>query len=115
MYDSLRRKDKAMSTTTTKNIWDFLEESDCPSPHTKELFTWSLNYDHETRPFNLFLDMIGYSEEHYGTQMWTGNYSTTIGYVEADYLGDALKEWADNPQKVEQWITNLFACEDSPQ
>jgi hypothetical protein len=100
------------TTTTTKNLWDFLEEADCPAPHTKDLFTWSLNYDHPDRPFNLFIDIIGYSEEHYGTQMWSGKFASTIGYMEADYLGDALKEWAQYPQQVEEWITKLMSTED---
>jgi hypothetical protein len=109
----LRRKDKAMSTTTTKNIWDFLEEPNCPAPHTKDLFRWSLNYDHADRPFNLFLDVIGYSWEHYGTKMYTSK--IFLGYMEASYLADALKEWSDAPHRTEQWVTDLFACEDEPQ
>ena len=98
--------------TTTKNMWDFLEEEDCTAPETRALFQWSLNYDHPDRPFNLFSDIIGYSEEHYGTRMWSGKFASTIGYVEAGYLADALKEWSDNPQQVENWITELMATED---
>ena len=105
-----------MDTTTTKNMWEFLEDETENHPEeVKALFEWSLNYDHPDRPFNLFIDIIGYSEEHYGTQMWTGNYSTTIGYMEASYLADALKEWSDAPHRTEQWVTDLFACEDEPQ
>ena len=44
--------------------------------------------------------------------MWSGKFASTIGYVEAGYLADALKEWSDNPQQVENWITELMATED---
>ena len=97
--------------TTSKNLWDFLEETECPAPATRDLFQWSLNYDHQDRPFNLFMDIIGYSWEHYGTKMYTS--SIFLGYVEADMLADTLKEWADRPQQVENWITELFSCEDN--
>jgi len=102
-----------MDTTTTKNMWEFLEDETENHPEeVKALFEWSLNYDHPDRPFNLFIDIIGYSEEHYGTQMWSGKFASTIGYMEADYLGDALKEWAQYPQQVEEWITKLMSTED---
>jgi hypothetical protein len=54
------------------------------------------------------LDLIGWSEDNYGTPMSSG---VRLGYLEADYLGDALKEWADYPQQVEDWITDLMNCE----
>jgi hypothetical protein len=100
------RKENKMGQTKHKDIWQFLEDDTIYHPEeVKALFEWSLNYDHSQRPFNLMLDLIGYSEEHYGAPMSNG---VTLGYLEADYLGDALKEWANYPQQVEQWITDLF-------
>lgn len=98
-------------TDTPRDVWEFLEQERPQARHTADLFRWSLNYDHGRRPFDLFADMIGYSAEHLGTSLFAGDYAGTVGYLEADYLADALKEWATNPQAVEQWITDLFACE----
>ena len=97
-------------------MWEFLEDETENHPEeVKALFEWSLNYDHPDRPFNLFSDIIGYSEEHYGTRMWSGKFASTIGYMEASYLASALEEWSNAPHRTEQWITDKFACEDSPQ
>ncbi len=96
--------------TTTQNLWEFLEDDTKNHPtETKALFEWSLNYDHQERPYNLMLDLIGWSEDNYGTPMSNG---VRLGYLEADYLGDALKEWANNPQRVEAWIDTLMSCEE---
>lgn len=100
-----------MDTTKAPDLWEFLEQEAPHAEHTKHLFQWSLNYDHGQRPFDLFLDLIGYSEEQYGTNLHSGDYGSTIGYVEADYLADALKEWADHPQRVEAWVSSLMECE----
>jgi len=93
-----------------QDIWEFLEDETKKHPkRTKELFDWSLNFDHKDRPFNLFLDIIGYSDDNYGHPMYDG--TTRLGYVEADYLGKALMEWANKPQQIEAWVTELMSCE----
>ena len=95
--------------TQPRDIWEFLEDETIFHPtETKALFEWSLNYDHSQRPFNLMLDLIGWSLDNYGHSLSGG---VRLGYLEADYLGDALKEWADHPQQVEDWITDLMNCE----
>lgn len=95
--------------TKTQNLWEFLEEEPKWAKETKALFEWSLNYDHDQRPFNLMLDLIGWSEDNYGVSMAK---NVRLGYLEADYLGDALKEWANSPHEVEAWITELMGKED---
>ena len=100
-----------MTNTERKppDISEFLEDETKWHPtEVKALFEWSLNYDHAQRPFNLMLDIIGWSEDNYGATM---SHDVRLGYLEADYLGDALKEWADHPQQVEDWITELMNCE----
>ena len=95
--------------TEPQNIWVFLEDQTKWHPkEVKALFEWSLNYDHHARPFNLMLDVIGWSEDNYGSTM---SHDVRLGYLEADYLADALKEWEDHPQQVEDWITELMDCE----
>jgi hypothetical protein len=97
--------------TTTTNLWEFLEQ-DTHYTATKDLFQWSLNFDHGSRPFDLFLDLIGWSQENYGTKLHTGDYESTIRHAEADYLALALREWAWNGSGLERWIDRLMACED---
>ena len=97
--------------TTTTNLWEFLEQ-DTHYTATKDLFRWSLNFDHDSRPYNLFLDIIGWSEENFGTPMFTAKPHTVFGYVEAECLALALREWANDPHGVERWIDRLMACED---
>ena len=96
----------------SRDLWEYLDEEEPKAPATRALFSWSLNYDYEDRPFNLFLDLTGWSAENYGSPISNlDNVHRTIGYLEADYLGDALKEWADNPRQVEEWISGLMSCE----
>lgn len=95
-------------TTQTKTIWDFLEKEPRWAKETKALFEWSLNYDYPQRPFNLMLDLIGWSDDNAGAPMSEG---VRLGYLEASYLGDALKEWADSPHEVVAWINELMECE----
>lgn len=68
-------------------------------PEILSLYQWSTNYNYPT-PFSLFLDIVGYSSEHYGTHL-CGDKWPDLGSVELEYLGDALKEFA-----------NLYNCEE---
>lgn len=93
-----------------RNLWEFLEQEPRWAKETKALFQWSLNFDFGQRPWELFLDLIGWSADNVGADLYDGRYRS-IGYMEADYLGDALKEWADAPHEVEAWIAELMGCE----
>ena len=67
---------------------------------TIALASWSRgNYDFSRSPYLLFLDLIGYSEEEYGTS-FISEPSKVLGYLEMDYLADALKEYATRPQDI---------------
>ena len=67
---------------------------------TIALASWSRgNYDFNRSPYLLFLDLIGYSEEEYGTN-FISEPSKVLGYLEMDYLADALKEYATRPQDI---------------
>ena len=52
-----------------------------------------------------FIDLIGHSREHFGDTINAPTYQP--GYLEADYLADALKCWANYPQDVEEFILNF--------
>jgi len=101
-----------METTTAKTVWDLYENPPKFSQETCDLAYWSLNYDSKTgTPFQIFLDLIGYSEEHFGTKLFAGDFSRVLGFMELDYLGDALKEYAEHPYAVGQFLAELFELE----
>lgn len=97
-------------TTTTGNIWEMLENPPKYAQHTADLFQWSLNFDHAERPFHLFLDLISWSVENYGDRLYNVGFGN-LGYMELDYLADALKEYADKPNEVTTYVDRLMQAE----
>ena len=93
------------------DIWTLLE-ADAPAgcESIKDLYHWSLNYEAGQGPFALFLDMIGWSSDHIGCDIWSGKYDN-LGYMEFDYLGQALMDYADNPLYVTDYIDALMKAE----
>ena len=101
-----------METTTAKTVWDLYENPPKFSQETCDLAYWSLNYDSKTgTPFQIFLDLIGWSEENIGGNLFRVDFSRVLGFMELDYLGDALKEYATNPHAVHSFIFELFELE----
>jgi hypothetical protein len=101
-----------METTNRKNFWELLQDPPANVSETNALIEWSMNYDIKTgTPYHLFLDLIGYSHENYGENLFKGNPRNVLGFMEIDYLGDALKEYATNPQEVEAWIDAITEAE----
>lgn len=95
--------------TATRDVWEFLE---LPNPHAQaaaDLYRWGLNFDNGKNPFVLFLDLIGWTEETWGQR--SGTSPDCLGFMECDYLGDALKEYANRPHEVTRWIDELMECE----
>jgi hypothetical protein len=101
-----------METINQKGFWDLIETPAENVVEVTNLIHWSMNYDTQKgTPYHFFLDLIGYSHEHYGDTLFKGNPRNVLGFLEIDYLGDALKEYATNPQEVEAWIDLLMAAE----
>jgi hypothetical protein len=75
------------------------------------LYSWSMNYD-DFAPFRYFLDMIGHSEEIAGENLadWS-KVSISLGYLELDYLADALKEYATIGQDAYRFVLELLEAE----
>jgi len=97
---------------TRKSFWDLIENPPANVAEVTNLIHWSMNYDLRTgTPYHLYLDLIGYSDKHYGEALYKGNPRKVLGFMEIDYLGDALKEYATNPQEVEAWIDLLMETE----
>jgi hypothetical protein len=77
------------------------------------LWSWSGNYDYPS-PASLFLDLIGYSDEHFGEALCDlTKMSPRLGYLELDLLADALKEYADRPGDVMEYVELLLQTEDA--
>lgn len=102
-----------MSDVKELNLWELLETPPANCEAVANLIEWSMNYDLSTgTPYHIFLDLIGYSGERYGANLFAGDYSRVIGYMEADYLADALKEYATNPRDVEAFIDAISEADE---
>ena len=75
----------------------------------ERLYQWADNCDESCTLWNLYLDLIGYSEEIYGGSLLhldVYSVSQVLGYQELCLLGDALKVFEDNGyDRVFEWIT----------
>ena len=93
-----------MSTdTATRNTWAIYEDPRKGAEETTALFEWSRNYSYPS-PATLFLGLIGYED----MDLVQG---VALGYLERDYLGDALKEYANNPHLVNEAIAEMLEAE----
>jgi hypothetical protein len=75
----------------------------------RDLYDWSHNYDFPS-PYSKFLDLIGYSEEELGRELCADK-SPLLGYLELDYLADALKVVAKYGEPAYDYATDLLALE----
>ena len=112
-----------MTDTTTTDVWEFLERPNRHAPEAQGLYWWGLNFERGNNPFLVFLDLIGWSEDNYGQHLIIGESRhegrreqhlsdvMNLGYVELSHLGEALKEYALNPQGVTEWVNALMQCE----
>lgn len=62
------------------------------------LYQWSFNFDRESNPFHLFLDLIGYSKEVWGESLLSK--IPELGYLEMHYLANALEEYSNHNYTV---------------
>ena len=76
----------------------------------QSLYQWSTNF-HFPSPFSVFLDLVGYSEEEFGESLVQDNISSILGYKELDLLGLALQEFAEDPNRAEDYIRFLLFAE----
>jgi len=98
-------------TVTKQDLWSLLEEANnTPMEPIAGLYQWSLNFDAGHTPFTAFLDIIGWSQEQYGVGLYDWK-NVQIGYLELDYLGDALKLYADRPQQVTDFFEQILELE----
>lgn len=98
------------TTTPTRSIWDIYEHPRDCAPHTTALFEWSRNFEAGKNPATVFLALISYEID--GEPLALPNMTTAcLGFMELDYLGDALKEYANNPEAVSDAIEEMLEAE----
>lgn len=97
------------------SVWTFTETVPDYAEPVRDLWSWGLNYGwgDKGNPWPLFLDLIGYSAERFGTTLAVGA-DSHLGYTEASLLADAMTAWADRPHEVEAWLTDLIDAESDP-
>jgi len=72
-----------------------LTETGTPKEKLKELYEWSTNFESGKNPFCVYLDLIGYSKEHYGNN-FVDNPSDYLGYLEYTMLSNCLALFENN-------------------
>ena len=91
----------------TDTQYELLDKAPAYAEATARLWSWSENYDYPT-PASLFLDLIGYSDEHVGEPLFDlRQVANRLGYLEIDMLANALKEYADRPGDVMEYVERL--------
>ena len=73
----------------------------------KALHDWSMNYNYPS-PYSVFLDLIGWSKDELGGPLVRDITSAPLGYLELDYLADALKEIANYGQDAYDYAIALL-------
>jgi len=97
-------------TIETANLWELLEDAPSYAEAVAELYSWSLNYNYqEGTPYHSFLDLIGYSEEHFGGIYCVDGF--TIDYASTEAYAKALIEWGNRPEDVIDFIQKLENAE----
>lgn len=92
----------------SQEMYDLLEkESATKLEPICKLYFWSENFEGSS-PFGVFLDLIGYSNDYFGGTLTTwASLQSVLGFMELDYLADALKVFASHPMDVEDFIGRL--------
>ncbi len=97
---------------TQQDVWTFTENAPDYVRATADLWHWSTNYDAGRGPITLMLDLIGWSEDNFGENIYNAP-DGGLGYLELGKLAAALTEYADRPQDVRAWIDTLCSMDES--
>lgn len=85
-----------------KTLWEELSEPVLPG--IGELFDWAMNYEREDSPWLLFLDVIGWSDEHIGERLTERTYLDGYGM---EYFTAAMNELLRHGEKAWRYIDEL--------
>lgn len=74
-----------------------------------DLWRWASNFERYSaaNPLTMFVDIIGYSSDCYGSNVHTWENVDGTGYMEGAYLGAALVCWSERPQDVTDLLNEL--------
>jgi hypothetical protein len=99
------------SNTEELDFFDLIENAPENLQGVARLASWSTNYDTRTgTPFGVFLDLIGYSEEEFGENL-VSKPQRVLDYIGTDHLADALRNFADRPNDVRDFVQKLILAE----
>lgn len=96
--------------TKTLTLNELLEANEARFPEITFLYEWSTNYEAGKTPFTLLIDLIGYTADQLGESLYNIA-KTPLGYLELDYLADALKEYATIGQDAYDYIVAILDAE----
>jgi hypothetical protein len=96
--------------TARMDRWEMLENAPKAVEDTADLYSWSTNYEAGMGPFTLFVDLIGWSDENIGEPLYSLK-DARLGYLELSKLADALKEYANDPHGVREWVDAIIEAE----
>ena len=94
---------------TTQKFFDLCDTAPIYAEHTAHLFSWCEGNYNFPAPSSLYLDLIGYSEEHYGQDLCL-NKKPALGYLEIDLVAKALTEYATRPNDVFNFVERLMSA-----
>ena len=95
--------------TKTLKLNELLEANEARFPEITSLYEWSTNYEAGKTPFTLLIDLIGYTADNYGQNLY--KFDTPLGYLELDYLADAMKEYATIGADAYDYIVAILDAE----
>ena len=76
----------------------------------RDLYAWSRHFEGGKKPFALFLDLIGWTEDEFGEGSIYDYQHRSLGDVERGKLGAALTEYVEAPDDVRVYVRHLVAA-----
>ena len=93
------------------SVWDIVNAPPPEAVGVASLIRLASNYDYPTdkdepqqNPYAIFLDLIGYNLEIYGTNLWS-NYE--LDFMALSELATALEEYANRPLAVLAFVEKV--------
>jgi hypothetical protein len=96
--------------TQEMTLEQVLEKGEERFPHITGLYQWSTNWNAGEGPMTLFLDLIGYSQDELGFPLYDLK-KPLLGYLELDYLADALKEYTNKGRSAYDFVVRILEAE----